>query len=150
MTRPRSGGLLGWLKVANPVVMSLNRLGLAVGTQHILVIPGRTTGTLRSTPVAVVCVNGSRYVVSALESDWAKNARVAGWGLLSQGRRTERVTLAELPVEDRAPILREFPRQVRGGVRFFEGVLGKAVDQDVLVGAAPRVPVFRIESAAPR
>jgi hypothetical protein len=60
--------------------------------------------------VAVVHVNGSRYVVSALESDWAKNARVAGWGLLSQGRRTERVTLADLPVEDRASILRAFPR----------------------------------------
>ena len=47
-----------WLKSANRVVIALNRLGLAVGTQHVLSIPGRKTGKLRSTPVSLLTVNG--------------------------------------------------------------------------------------------
>ncbi|HYZ46822.1 MAG TPA: hypothetical protein VE712_04085, partial [Actinomycetota bacterium] len=48
-----------------------------------------------------------------------KNARVAGWGVLTCGRNEERVALVELPPEERAPVLRAFPREVPHGVEFF-------------------------------
>src|SRR5947199_6622275 len=95
-----NGKLPRWLKPANRVVMALNRLGLPLGTQHVLSIPGRKTGKLRSTPVSLLTVNGRRYVCTGMETDWVKNARAAGWGLLARGRKTEQVALVELPVEE--------------------------------------------------
>ena len=54
--------------------------------------PGRAVG---------LTVGGQRYVIAGLiASDWAKNARTAGWGMLSRGRRTTRVTLTELTEHD--------------------------------------------------
>jgi len=118
------------------------RLGLKIGSQHLLSIPGRRSGKLRSTPVSIVTVDGVRYVVAAFsEVDWVKNARAAGIGLLTRGRVQERVRIVELPVEERPVVLREFLRQVPGGVRFF----GLSSDPDVIATQAARDPVFRID-----
>ena len=111
--------LPGWLKPVNRMVMALNRLGLAVGTQHILSIPGRKSSKLRSTPVSLLTVGGQRYICTVGETDWVKNARAAGWGYLARGRKRERVALIELPVEQRGRVLREFPIQVPHGAQFF-------------------------------
>lgn len=140
------GKLPGWLKPVNRVIIALNRLGLVLGTQHVLSIPGRKTGKLRSTPVSLLTVDGCRYIVTGLETDWVKNARVSGWGWLSRGRERERVALVELPVEERPRILREFPEQVPHGVEFFERLLGLPNDAQAFAAAAPRCPVFRIDS----
>jgi hypothetical protein len=96
--------------------------------------------------VSVLTLDGERYVCTGYETDWVKNARAAGWGILARGRRRERVALVELPVEERGRILREFPRQVPGGVRFFERLLDLPNDPDAFAAAAPRCPVFRIDS----
>ena len=134
-----------WLKYANRLVILLNRVGLSIGTMHILSIPGRKTGKMRSTPVSVLRVNGQRYILTGLETGWVKNARAAGWGLLSYGRKNERVTLIELPVEERPAILREFPAQVPHGVQFFERLLGLPNDPEAFAQAAPQCPVFRLD-----
>ncbi len=134
-----------WLKPANRVIMALNRLGLALGTQHVLSIPGRKTGKLRSTPVSLLTVNGRRYIATVGETHWVKNARAAGWGFLSRGRKKEWVALVELPVEERAPILRAFPHQVPHGVPFFQMALGLSNDPEAFAAAAPQCPVFRAD-----
>ncbi len=134
-----------WLKPANRLVILLNRLGLSLGTMHILSIPGRKTGKMRCTPVSVLNVNDQRYILTGLETRWVKNARAAGWGLLSYGRKKERFTLVELPVEERPVILREFPIQVPGGVKFFERLLDLPNDPEAFAQAAPRFPVFRLD-----
>lgn len=136
-----------WLKPANRLIILLNRLGMSIGTMHILSIPGRKTGKMRSTPVSVLRVNGQRYILTGLETGWVKNARAAGWGLLSYGRKKERVALVELPVEERSPILREFPAQVPGGVAMFERLLDLPADPEAFAQAASRCPVFRLESS---
>jgi hypothetical protein len=133
-----------WLKPANKVLMSFLRLGVPIGTQRILTIPGRKTGKLYSTPVALLTVEGARYICTLGESSWVKNARASKVGTLRRGRTEERIVLTELPVEERAPILREFPRQVRGGVQFFERMLGIPNNPEAIAAAAPQCPVFRI------
>jgi hypothetical protein len=138
-----------WLKPANKIIMLLNRLGLPIGSQHVLSVPGRKSGKLYSTPVSLLTVEGRRYICTAGETGWVKNARVSGWGLIARGRRQERVALVELPVAERAPILREFPRQVPHGVQFFELVLGIPNDPEAFAAAAPRCPVFRIDQLSP-
>ena len=118
------------------------RRGLAVGSQHLLSVPGRTSGVVRTTPVSLVTLDGIRYVVAAFaEADWVKNVRAAGGGSLSRGRVREMVALVELPETERGPILRAFLDQVRGGVRFFD-----SADPDTVVASAGRYPVFRVEA----
>jgi Domain of unknown function (DUF385). len=126
--------------------MLLLRLGLRIGTQHVLSVPGRKTGRLWSTPVSLVKLDGARYIVSGEGLAWVKNARVAGWGTLERARRQERVTLTELPPEDRGPILRAFWHQVPGGRSFIARLFGIAPDSsaDDFAAAAPRCPVFRV------
>ncbi|HXX77002.1 MAG TPA: hypothetical protein VEI53_00800, partial [Ktedonobacteraceae bacterium] len=82
-------GLPKWLKFANRLIIAFNRLGLSFGTWYILSIPGRKTGKLRSTPVSVMHVNGQRYVVTGFETNWVKNARKVGKGMLERGHRKE-------------------------------------------------------------
>ena len=133
-----------WLKPANKFLMAVLRLGVPIGTQHILTIPGRKTGKLYSTPVALLTVDGARYICTLGESSWVKNARASKAGMLTRRRIEEQIVLTELPVEERAPILREFPRQVRGGVQFFESMLGVPNNPEAIAAAAPQCPVFRV------
>ena len=135
-----------WLKVANPVIVALQRLDLVIGTMRLLSVPGRKSGKLHTTPVSPLSVDGRRYIVAGHEeSDWVRNARAAGWGILARGREQERVTLLELPVEERAPILHEFPREVPHGVQFFRHLYGVSGEPEEFAALAPRCPVFRVE-----
>jgi deazaflavin-dependent oxidoreductase (nitroreductase family) len=123
--------------------VAMLRRGLSIGSQHLLSVRGRKSGELRSTPVSIATVDGSRYIVAAFaDAAWVQNVRASDSATLARGGRIETVRLVELPTEERAPILRAFLQQVRGGVRFF----GSA-DADAVVAAADRYPVFRLVSS---
>lgn len=147
MKKPEAA-LPGWLLPVSRLNVLLLRLGLPIGTQHVLTVPGRKTGRPRSTPVSVVTVDGIRYIVSGENLSWAKNARAAGRAVVSRGRNRENVVLTEIPANKRGPILRAFWHQVRGGRRFVARLFGLPEDAtaDDFERAAPRCPVFRIDS----
>lgn len=136
------------VKIANAVIALAHRMGLAM-PMSLLTVPGRKTGQPRSTPVSPYYVDGQRYVVGGYGgSDWVRNARAAGSGVLTRGRRKERVRLIDLPEAERGPILREFPAKMPHGVPMF-GKVG-IVENDspeAFESAAPRCAVFRIEPA---
>ena len=136
-----------WLGPASRVNMWLLRRGLRIGTQHVLSVPGRKSGLMRSTPVSLVTLDGARYIVSGEGLAWVTNARAAGWATLERARRTEPVKLAELPPAERGPILRAFWHQVPQGRPFIARLFGLASDAsaDDFEAAAPRCPVFRVE-----
>ncbi|MFU8850850.1 nitroreductase family deazaflavin-dependent oxidoreductase [Micromonospora sp. SL1-18] len=136
-------------KARNRVVIFLHRAGLPVGPMQLLTVTGRKSGLPRTTPVAPVVVDGARYLVQAYpNSDWVKNARMAGHGVLARGRRRQEVDLVEVPEGDRARILREFPGQNPRGVGAFvrNGLVGTP-SPDGFAAAAHRCPVFQ---ATPR
>ena len=148
MTGTRS--LPSWLPFANRVVRGLTRLGLPLGTIHVLTVPGRRSGTPRPTPISPLTVDGHRYVVAALpQGDWARNVRAAGRGELARGRRRTPVTCTEVddPVVARR-VLRAFPVEVPGGVPFLIrlGLVDRA-DPDQFEAIADRVAVFRLDKA---
>jgi deazaflavin-dependent oxidoreductase (nitroreductase family) len=146
MATSSEGKLPGWLKPANHLIIALQRLGLPIGTMHLISVPGRKSSKMRTTPVSPLTVDGQRYIVGGLETaDWVKNARAAGWGILARGRKEERVRLVELPVQERASILREFPRKVPHGVQFFRQLYGISGAPEEFASLTPRCPVFRIE-----
>ncbi len=147
-TRGRvSAALPRWLGPVNRMIVLLQRLGIAFFSFHLLSVPGRRTGRLRTTPVSPFSVDGRRYIVSFGKTEWVKNANAAGWGILARGRRRQRVRLLALELEERRPILRQFPVQVPAGVRFFVqvGVVRPPADPDAFAEAAPVLAVFRVE-----
>ena len=87
-----------WLKPMNAVLLVARRLGLGWTRElPVLVLPGRKTGKLRHTPVSVLDLEGHRYLLAGWPgADWAANARAAGVGILTVGKRNERVRLVEL------------------------------------------------------
>jgi deazaflavin-dependent oxidoreductase (nitroreductase family) len=126
-----------WLVRLNSAFL---RRGLRIGSQYLLTVPGRTTGQPRSTPISIATVGGQRYIVAAFaHAAWVRNVRASGTGTLRRGRQIEEVTLTEVPVADRGPILRSFLRQVRGGARFFG-----PQTPDQIEAEAEQYPVFRV------
>jgi deazaflavin-dependent oxidoreductase (nitroreductase family) len=122
--------------------VAMLRRGLKIGSQYLLSVRGRKSGEVRSTPISIATIDGSRYIVAAFsKAAWVQNVPASGSGTLGRGRNVQEVRLVELPVEERGPILRAFLQEVRGGARFF----GSA-DPDVVVAGADRYPVFRLDS----
>jgi hypothetical protein len=129
----------------HPTIL-LQRLGFVVGAMSVLVAPSRQSGILRSTLVPLLTVGGERYVVAERDGlEWVLNVRAAGRGILRRGRVDEEVSLMELPVAERAPILRELPRQAPGSVAAFQRWHGIAADPEAFAGLAACCPVFRVE-----
>ena len=62
---------------------------------------------------------GGLYTVAGYPgADWAANARAAGAGTLSRGRKSRQIKIVELDAEESRPVLREFAAQVPVGVGF--------------------------------
>jgi len=137
-----------WLEPVNRVIVFLQRLGIAFFSFHLISVPGRRTGRLRTTPVSPFSVDGQRYIVSIGQTNWVRNARAAGWGILARGRSQQRVRLTELPVPEREPIVRQFPVKVPHGVSFLVrvGAVAPPGDPDAFAAAAPRLAVFLVTS----
>ena len=58
----------------------MSRLGMSFGGESpvVLTVPGRKSGTPRSTPVTPMTVDGKRYVVGGFPgADWVRNVRAA-------------------------------------------------------------------------
>lgn len=135
------------LRVGNRLLALLHRAGIRPGPMYLLTVPGRKTGRPHTNPVAPVTVDGTLYILEAFPgADWVKNARAAGHGTLTRGRKKTPVRLTEVPEPERPPILREFPRQNRLGVRIFvkNGVVASG-DPDGFAAAAAHCHVFRAQ-----
>jgi len=85
-----------WIARLNVAML---RRGLKIGSQHLLSVPGLKSGKMRSTPISIATIEGSRYIVAAFsEAAWVQNVRASGSGTLGNGRNVECVRLVELPV----------------------------------------------------
>ena len=139
-----------WLKPANKVFIQMSRLGLSFGGESpvVLTVPGRKSGTPRSTPVTPMTVDGKRYVVGGFpRADWVQNVRAANEVTLSRGRKQERVRMVELSAEEAGPLLRVWPTEVPTGIGFMKrsGLVkeGRPEEFEALAGICP---VFRFDS----
>jgi deazaflavin-dependent oxidoreductase (nitroreductase family) len=129
------------------VLMAVLRLGIPTGPAMVLTVPGRKSGRPRSTPMTPFEFQGGLYVVAGYPgADWAANARAAGTGTLSRGRRSRPVRIVELTAEEARPVLRAFPREVPVGVAFAKrsGMVCEGTP-DEFEALAGRLAVFRFE-----
>ncbi|CAA9553908.1 MAG: hypothetical protein AVDCRST_MAG33-1123 [uncultured Thermomicrobiales bacterium] len=143
-TRPRQPG---WFlrHVANPVVSILVRLGVMPARIQLLCVAGRRSGRVQAVPLTPVDLGGKTYLVSPRgEMAWVQNLRAAGKAELRQGRRMRRITARELPVYERAAVLRQYVRENRvaaGGSFTAKGADATLSD---FADEAERHPVFAV------
>jgi deazaflavin-dependent oxidoreductase (nitroreductase family) len=143
----------GWFttNVFNRAVAVLTRLGVSVAGSRVLEVRGRKTGEPRRTPVNLLTLDGTRYLVAPRgHTQWVRNLRARGEGRLLLGRRAEPFTAAELADDDgKVPILREYLRRWKWEVGAFFGGVGPDSSDAELRRIAPDHPIFRIERSAP-
>src|SRR6476646_12202126 len=83
---------------------TLTRFGLGAAYRHILTVPGRRTGELRSTPVDVIEAGGARWLVAGYGPvNWVLNTHAAGEVTLGRGNHSEPYTVEEVGAEDAIP-----------------------------------------------
>jgi deazaflavin-dependent oxidoreductase (nitroreductase family) len=135
----------------NGTMAALTKAGISVWGSRVLAVRGRTSGEWRTTPVNVLTLDGTRYLVAPRgQTQWVRNLRAAGGGELRVGRRADAFTATELPDDKKPPVLREYLRRWKFEVgMFFAGVDADAPDAKLLE-IAPGYPVFRISDAASR
>jgi deazaflavin-dependent oxidoreductase (nitroreductase family) len=136
----------GWFTkhAFNPLVAWLSRRGLSIAGSRVLEVQGRKSGEWRRTPVNPLRIGEARYLVAPRgDTQWVRNIRVSGEGRLV-GRGSEEFSAAEVPEDERPPILRAYLRKWKWEVgAFFAGVGPDSSDEE-LRRIAPDHPVFRI------
>jgi deazaflavin-dependent oxidoreductase (nitroreductase family) len=138
------------INVFNAIAKPLLAAGMPMGFNGLLTVRGRKSGEPRTTPLAVIEVDGRRWIWSPWgEVQWVRNLREAGRAMIEVRRKTEEVTATELSPTERIgyfrDVLRPLAESMRGGmwfIRTFDGV-----DLTDPVAAAKDRPVFELRSA---
>lgn len=140
----RSGRPNAFARLQNKLSAWMFAAGIWPRRAAALQVRGRKTGQVTSFPVAIAEQAGERYLVSMLgeRANWVRNVRAdAGRAVLIHGRR-EDVTLAEVAVSERAPILKAYVAVAPGARPHIR------VDPHAPIAEFERVaasfPVFRI------
>ena len=131
----------------NKFMMAVQKLGIPTGPAMVLTVPGRKTGKPRSTPMTPFEHDGGLYVVAGYPgADWASNARAAGAGTLSRGRKSRRVKIVELDAAQSGPCCGLSRSRCRSGVGFAKRAgLVRDGAPDEFAALAGQLTVFRFD-----
>lgn len=113
-----------------------------------LEVPGWKSGRPTSTVLVLARHEGSEYLVSMLGEGalWVRNVRAAGGRAVLRHGSPRAVRLVEVPVHERAPILRAYLEVAPGGRPHIPVARGAALEEFERVAAD--FPVFRVEPLA--
>lgn len=119
------------MRVANRIVGWLLKAGVRLGPNVLLTVAGRKSGLPRTVPVAIIEVDGQRYLQSPYgQVEWVRNLRVAGTGTLRRGRHMEAVQATELTAVEAAPVIKAVVSRAPSMLRRFYAVAPEAPLQD--------------------
>jgi deazaflavin-dependent oxidoreductase (nitroreductase family) len=109
--------------VFNRLVQPLLGAGLPMGFNGLLTVRGRSSGQPRTTPLAIIEVDGRRWVWSPWgDVHWVRNLRAAGEATVVVRRQTQSVRTIELDPEQRLGFFRDtfgpLARRIPFGVTF--------------------------------
>ncbi|PWU54352.1 nitroreductase family deazaflavin-dependent oxidoreductase [Micromonospora sp. S4605] len=112
-----------------------------------LEVAGRRTGRRTRFPLGMADWQGEWYLVSMLGDDcnWVRNVRAAGGRATLRHGRARACRLVEVPVDERAPILKRYLRKVPGARPHLP--VDRHAPLAEFAAIAPRYPAFRIEYA---
>ncbi|MGX6607362.1 nitroreductase/quinone reductase family protein [Micromonosporaceae bacterium Da 78-11] len=112
-----------------------------------LEVVGRRTSRVTRFPLGMADWEGSWYLVSMLGEDcnWVRNVRAVGGLVTLRHGRAQARHLVEVPVDERAPILKRYLQKVPGARPHVP------VDRNAPLAEfeaiAARYPAFRVEAA---
>jgi deazaflavin-dependent oxidoreductase (nitroreductase family) len=137
-----------YVSLLNPLLKALLRLRVPLGPNALVTITGRTSGLPRTTPIAIVEVDGRRWIWSPWgEVHWVRNLRAAGEATIEVHGRVEQVHATELDPGARLAFFRDVMRPYahripfgRVFVRIIDGV-----DVEDPAGAADGRVVFELQ-----
>ena len=112
-----------FVSLLSPVLQAMIAAGLPVGPNALITIPGRRTGEPRSAGVAIIEVEGRRWIWAPWgEVNWVRNLRAAGRATLTKRGRKEEVRATELDPAERVRFFRDvlapYARSLPGGMTF--------------------------------
>ncbi len=128
----------------NRASAAIASLGVAPNYLVTLEVTGRKSGRTFSLPVVVAVVNGQRYLVSMLGENvqWVRNVRAAGGRAVLRSGGRENVQLEDVPVDQRAPILKAYLRRAPGARPHVPVDKNAPLEEFQKIAAA--LPVFHI------
>jgi deazaflavin-dependent oxidoreductase (nitroreductase family) len=124
-----------------------------MGPNALITVRGRKTGQPRTTPVALVELDGRRWVIGTFgEVNWVRNLRESGEATLTIGKRQENVKADELSADGATEFFRDrlgpYVRRIPLG-RVLLGALGAREILDDPAAAAAKRPVFELHAVRP-
>ena len=140
------------IRRSGAVTSRLLGAGIPLGPNVLLTIRGRTSGLPRTVPVALVELDGQRWVVGTYgDVQWTRNLRAAGEAELRVGDQEEHVAARELSSQEATEFIRStLPRYVARLPRmwrFFTNMLIRTIAADMArdpAAAAARRPIFEL------
>lgn len=133
-------------KIQNRGWAILHSLGIFPDRFVTLEVAGRKSGKIVSFPLAMIVMNGERYLVSMLGEDanWVQNVRAANGKARLRHGMIEQVILKDVEVSQRALILKAY-LQIAPGARPHIPV-SKDAPISEFKNIASKYPVFRLET----
>jgi deazaflavin-dependent oxidoreductase (nitroreductase family) len=136
------------VRTFDPILRGMLRRGLPLGPNTMLTVKGRKSGAPRAAAVAVLQIDGRRWIQGAYgEVNWVRNLRAAGRGLLRiEGRDIPMRARALTPPEAEAFFRKDVRTYVDSLPWLWRGV-GWVFARQLLrdpAGAAQRIPVFEL------
>ena len=118
--------------------------GIAPRRWVTLEVVGRRSGTVLRFPLGEADLDGERYLVSMLGNDcnWVRNVRAADGHVSLVRRRRVECQLVEVPIGERAPIIKHYLDQVPGARPHIP--VDRHADVAEFEVIAPDYPVFLI------
>jgi deazaflavin-dependent oxidoreductase (nitroreductase family) len=140
-----------FVSLLNPIARRVLRAGPLLGPNALITVRGRKSGVPRTTPIALVEINGRRWVIGTFgDTNWVRNLRAAREATLTVGRNREELVADELDVEGRTRFFREvigpYVRGMRIGTLLLT-ILGAREILDDPRAAAEHRPVFELRPA---
>ena len=139
-----------FVRLFNPIARRILQVGPLMGPNALITIRGRKSGLPRTTPVALVEIDGRRWVIAPFgDVNWVRNLRAAGRATLSVGNRRDEVTATELTGETSAAFFRDvlgpYVRKLRVGPALLAILGARDILKDPAAAAAKR-PVFELRA----
>ena len=133
------------VRIVNRIMGLMIRWGIAPPHSHLLTVRGHKSGKFYTNPVTLVEEDGGRWLIAPYgEVSWVKNVRVASEVMLRRGRDVETVTPHEIPLDERAPILKNYLAIETITQPYFDA--GPDSPLEAFAAEAERHPVFLLES----
>jgi len=125
----------------------VHSLGVLPNYLVTLEVVGRHSGKTISFPLAMVVMNGQRYLVSMLgeEANWVRNVQAAGGRARLRHGISEQVILKDVDASQRAPILKAYLRIAPGARPHIP--ISKDAPVAEFENITSQYPVFRVETS---